>query len=80
MNPEDRAFYESQLDMFITPGWKNFISNVNDLIDSNRKTVFNIKEANEFYESKGVMKTLLWLSSYEDIIKGAMQEVENASV
>ena len=69
MSPEDEKYYEQYLSMFLHPGWKQFVEEAEDLLDSH--DIDDIKDEKELHLLQGQRKTLLSIVNFELGIKNA---------
>lgn len=69
MSPEDEQYYEQYLSMFLHPGWKQFVEETEDLLDSHN--IDDIKDEKELHLLQGQRKTLLSIVNFELGIKNA---------
>ena len=80
MSPENEKYYENYFDLFITDGWKQFVGEVKDILDTQR--IEDIKDEKHLYLLQGERSNLLRLLNFEDGVKSAydnIKEAENAS-
>ena len=76
MSPEDEQYYEQYLSMFLHTGWKQFVEDAEDLLDSHN--IDDIKDEKELHLLQGQRKTLLSIVNFEVGIKNALDmESEN---
>ena len=76
MSPEDEQYYEQYLSMFLHTGWKQFVEEAEDLLDS--QNIDDIKDEKELHLLQGQRKTLLSIVNFEVGIKNALDmESEN---
>lgn len=77
MSPEDEKYYENYLDLFLTAGWKQFVKEAQDLIDSYR--IEEIKNEQDLFFVQGQINTLTNVINFETGIRNAMDmESEDA--
>lgn len=77
MSPEDNKYYENYLDLFLTDGWKQFVEEAKDLLDS--YVIEDIKDEIDLAFVKGQRSSLLNITRFETGIKNAIDmESENA--
>lgn len=70
MSPEDEKYYENYLDVFLTDGWKQFIQEAKDLVDSFK--IDEIKNEQDLFFVKGQINTLMNVINFETGIRNAL--------
>lgn len=73
--PEDEKYYENYLDLFLHPGWKQFVSESQDLLDS--YVIEDIKDDLDLSFVKGQRSSLLNITRFETGIKNAFDMESN---
>ena len=73
--PEDEKYYENYLDLFLHPGWKQFVSESQDLLDS--YVIEDIKDDLDLSFVKGQRSSLLNITRFETGIKNAFDMGSN---
>jgi len=76
LSPEDEKYYENYLSMFLTPGWKQFVEEAQDLLES--YVIEEIKDGIDLAFVKGQRSSLLNITRFETGIKNAF-DVESES-
>lgn len=79
MTKEEELYYESYFDLFIHPGWKQFISDIQDSISIYR--IEDIKDEPHLKTVQGNLQTLQRIAAFEDSIRNAYDqnvEADNA--
>ena len=77
MSPEDEQYFENYLSMFLTPGWKQFVEEAKDLLESYQ--IEEIKDEIDLSFVKGQRSSLLNIVRFETGIKNAFDmDSENA--
>ena len=71
MSPEDQKYYENYLDLFLTDGWKQFVKEAQDLLDSYE--IEDIKDEIDLAFVKGQRSSLLNITRFETGIKNAIE-------
>jgi hypothetical protein len=78
MTPELEKYYEDYFDLFITNGWKQFISDISANLEA-----FDIRSIEEFGDlrySQGQIKVIDQILNWETLIRNTYEEiVEDAS-
>lgn len=72
MDKELEQYYSTYFDLFSSPGWKQYIKDVED----NRtlmSDVLTIKDGNDLYYRKGTLDTLDRILNFEDAITAAYE-------
>ena len=70
MSPEDEKYYENYMDLFVTNGWKQFINEAKELVDSYK--IEEIKNEQELFFVKGQINTLMNVINFETGIRNAL--------
>ena len=73
--PEDEKYYENYLDLFLHPGWKQFVTEAQDLLDS--YVIEDIKDDLDLSFVKGQRSSLLNITRFETGIKNAFDMESN---
>ncbi len=79
MSPEDDKYYEAYFDIFVQPGWKQFISELKEIFDSYR--IEDISDNDQLNLVKGERQILQRILNFENGIRmhyEAIEESENA--
>lgn len=76
MSPDDEQYYENYLDLFLTEGWKQFVQEAQELLDSFE--IEEIKDGEDLAFVKGQRSSLLNITRFETGIKNAF-EMESGS-
>ena len=69
MSPEEQTYYENYFDLFLTDGWKQFVAEAQDLLDS--FVIEDIKDSTDLAYVKGQRNSLLNIVRFETGIKNA---------
>ena len=70
MSPEDEKYYENYMDLFLAEGWKQFIQEAKELVDSYK--IEEIKNEQELFFVKGQINTLMNVINFETGIRNAL--------
>ena len=70
MSPENEKYYENYLDLFLHPGWKQFVEEAQELLDSFE--IEDIKDEINLAFIKGQRSSLLNITRFETGIKNAI--------
>ena len=72
MSPEENKYYDNYFDLFATDGWKQFIEEINDILDKHR--IEDIKNEQHLAFIKGEraapwrhMSFSIWVSNNETL-------------
>lgn len=77
MSPEDEKYYENYLDLFLHEGWKQFVEEAEELLDS--YVIEDIKDEIDLAFVKGQRSSLLNITRFQTGIKNAIEmESEDA--
>jgi hypothetical protein len=75
-------YYEARLSMFASQGWKDFIEDVEGIIESVDR-ISPIVDEKQLWFKKGELSNLVWLKNLEQESKSAYQQLkdeDNASL
>jgi hypothetical protein len=80
MNKKLEVFYENQFEMFLKQGWKDFIEDATNLL--NTMTIETVNNESELFFRKGQKDCLNWIlqrqsmisDSYEQLLKDEDEE------
>jgi len=77
VSPDDESYYENYLDLFLNAGWKQFVQESQDLIDSYK--IDEIKNEQDLFFVKGQLNILTNVTRFETAIRNAIDmESEDA--
>ena len=77
MSPEEEKYYEHYLDLFLHPGWKQFVEEAQETLDTH--IIEDVKSEKELFLLQGQRIALLNIVRFETGIKNAFDmESENA--
>ena len=74
MTPELEKYYEQYFDLFVTDGWKQFISDISANLES-----FDIRSIEKFGDlrySQGQVKVIDQIMNWETLIRNTYAELE----
>jgi len=69
LSPEEQKYYETYFDLFMTDGWKQFIEEINEILDRHR--IEDIKNETHLAFVKGERDALFRVRRFETGIKSA---------
>ena len=69
MSPEEQKYYETYFDLFLHPGWKQFVEEINDILDNHR--IEDIKNESHLAFVKGEREALFRVRRFETGRKSA---------
>ena len=75
MSPEEQQYYENYFDLFLTDGWKQFVQESQDALDSH--SIDDIKNEKELSHVQGKRTALLNIVRFETGIQNAFEELSN---
>lgn len=76
MSPDDESYYENYLDLFLHDGWKQFVEESQQLVDS--YNIEEIKNEQDLFFVKGQLNILTNVTRFETAIRNAIDmESEN---
>ena len=73
MTPEQQKAFETRLDMFSHPGWKDFIEELGEFIDV-IDTVNGIKSMEELFIRKGKVELSQWITNLQSITESTYKQ------
>ena len=77
MSPEEEKYYENYLDLFLHAGWKQFVKEAQETLDTH--IIEDIKTEKELFQLQGQRIALLNIVRFETGIKNAFDmESEDA--
>jgi hypothetical protein len=71
LSPEDEKYYENYLDLFLHEGWKQFVEEAEELLDS--YVIEDIKDEIDLAFVKGQRSSLLNITRFQTGIKNAIE-------
>jgi hypothetical protein len=72
---ELQKYYEAQLDLFSTPGWKDFMEKAEE-IKAVTADITRCNSEKELFFSKGQLDILNWMVGWENLVREAIQQNE----
>jgi hypothetical protein len=69
LSPEENKYYDNYFDLFVTDGWKQFIDEINDILDKHR--IEDVKNEQHLAFIKGERDALFRIRRFEQGIKTA---------
>lgn len=69
MTPEEEKYYETYFDLFLSQGWKQFVQEIEDIIDGYR--IEDIKDEKHLNSVKGQLQMLQRVAKFERSIRNA---------
>tara|TARA_R110002153_G_scaffold131178_2_gene280160 strand:+ start:1066 stop:1299 length:234 start_codon:yes stop_codon:yes gene_type:complete len=77
LSPEEDKYYENYLDLFLHPGWEQFVEETQETLDM--QTIEDIKSEKDLFQLQGKRAALLNIVRFETGIKNTFDaESENA--
>tara|TARA_X000001316_G_C921685_1_gene36218 strand:+ start:2442 stop:2672 length:231 start_codon:yes stop_codon:yes gene_type:complete len=76
LSPEESEYYDNYFDLFMHPGWKQFVEDSQEILDSQR--IEDLKTEKDLFYVQGQRSVLLNTVRFEDGIKNAFEELTNA--
>jgi len=71
LSPEDEKYYETYFDLFIHPGWKQFVEEIEDILNAYR--IEDIKDEKNLAYVKGERAALMRVKRFAGGIKRAYE-------
>ena len=75
MSPEEQKYYENYFDLFLTDGWKQFVQESKDILDSH--SIDDLKNEKDLFQLQGQRVVLLNIIRFETGIQNAFEELSN---
>lgn len=69
LTPEEEKYYETYFDLFLSQGWKQFVQEIEDIIDGYR--IEDIKDEKHLNSVKGQLQMLQRVAKFERSIRNA---------
>jgi hypothetical protein len=69
LSPEESKYYDNYFDLFITDGWKQFIEEIDEILNTHR--IEDIKDAEHLSFTKGERDALFRIQRFETGIRAA---------
>ena len=74
MTPELEKYYEQYFDLFVTDGWKQFISDISANLE--QFEIRNIEKFGDLRYSQGQIKVIDQIMNWETLIRNTYEELE----
>jgi len=75
MNKKLEVFYENQFEMFLKQGWKDFIEDATNLL--NTMTIETVNNESELFFRKGQKDCLNWVLQRQGLISDSYEQLLN---
>lgn len=75
MTPDEQKYYETQLDMFVSEGWKHFAAQVETMRGATDRIRGLDPDALKF--KQGELSLMEWVLSWPDTVRRAYEELED---
>lgn len=76
MSPEEQQYYDNYFDLFMHPGWRQFVEDSQESLDIHR--IEDIKSEKELFYVQGQRSVLQNTIRFEDGITNTFEELNNA--
>jgi len=76
VKPELQKYYEARFDMMASQGWKDFIEDIQNMVNSYDK-VERIKAVEDLYFTKGQLDILNWVINLQETSSEAYKELSD---
>lgn len=76
MSPEEQQYYDNYFDLFLHPGWQQFVEDSQESLDLHR--IEDIKNEKELFYVQGQRSVLHNTIRFEDGIKNTFEDLTNA--
>lgn len=75
MDKELETYYNNYFELFLTEGWKQLVTDLENNIKS--FNVSSLKDSEELFKAQGSLNVLYSLANLESTIKNAYEEITN---
>ena len=75
MDKDLQDYYENLLDLFTTPGWKQFVEDISDNMEM-LQDITTIQDEKQFWHRRGQLEAVSRIIQYESSIKNSYEEFE----
>ena len=79
MRPELQKYYEQRFDMMATPGWKDLMEDLEDIIKA-LNNISVIKDEKDLQFKKGELSVFTWLQTLKQVSEKAYEELNETNV
>lgn len=79
MQPELQKYYEQRFDMMATPGWKDLMEDLEDIIKA-LNNISVIKDEKDLQFKKGELSVFTWLQTLKQVSEKAYEELNETNV
>lgn len=76
MNEEDKLWYEGQLDLFSTQGYKDFVSQATTMKEA-LDTLYGVDTVEKLHNHKGQLEILNWITGWQTAVESSYKELSN---
>ena len=77
MTTEEEKYYETYFDLFLTDGWKQFVTEITDILNDHR--IEDIKDEKQLAHIQGERSVLNRIASFEAGIKNSYDYILEAT-
>jgi len=75
MDKDLQDYYENLLDLFTTPGWKQYIEDISDNMEM-LQDITTIQDEKQFWHRRGQLEAVSRIIQYESSIKNSYEDFE----
>jgi hypothetical protein len=75
LSPEEQKYYENYFDLFLTDGWKQFVQEAKEILNSH--SIDDLKTEKDLSQLQGQRVVLLNIIRFETGIQNAFEELSN---
>jgi hypothetical protein len=75
MDKDLQDYYENLLDLFTTPGWKQFVEDISDNMEM-LQDITTIQDEKQFWHRRGQLEAVSRIIQYESSIKNSYEDFE----
>jgi hypothetical protein len=75
MDKDLQNYYENLLDLFTTPGWKQYIEDISDNMEM-LQDITTIQDEKQFWHRRGQLEAVSRIIQYESSIKNSYEDFE----
>jgi len=79
MSPDLQNYYESRFDMMATPGWKDLLDDIDEIVKA-LNNISVIKDEKDLQFKKGELSVFTWLQTLKQVSEKAYEELNETNV
>ena len=79
MSPELQKYYEDRFDLFVHPGWKDLMEDIDNMLDA-MNNISTIPDEKSLQFRKGEVSILTWLKTLKKVSEDAYEDLNEKNV